>query len=164
MKKLFASWIIAGIAFPLLLMSCGNNRRASQENKDVTSQGRDISSQQAIDTSSAAGLSGVYDTASAAKLTGHWLRSDGDYIIQIVKLSGNGKASIGYFNPGPVNVEKGEWLLENGRFYIHVVLRDVNYPGSTYTLGYNPGDDTFTGNYFQAVEGIYYDVIFSREK
>ncbi|MCK7536464.1 MAG: hypothetical protein MZV63_38545 [Marinilabiliales bacterium] len=47
---------------------------------------------------------------------------------------------------------------------LNVVLRDVNYPGSKYTLSYDPENDTFTGSYFQAVEGISYDVDFSRVK
>jgi hypothetical protein len=34
-----------------------------------------------------------------------------------------------------------------------VELRDVNYPGSTYTLTYDPGTDRLTGTYYQAVAG-----------
>ena len=48
--------------------------------------------------------------------------------------------------------------------HLNVVLRDVNYPGSKYSLGYNPENDTFTGSYFQAVDGVSYDVVFSRVK
>jgi hypothetical protein len=41
-------------------------------------------------------------------------------------------------------------------------LRDVNYPGSTYTLIYEPGSDQLQGVYYQAVEQQRYQVSFVR--
>jgi hypothetical protein len=38
----------------------------------------------------------------------------------------------------------------------------VNYPGSTYTLTYQPATDRLAGTYFHAVSGQYLDVEFSR--
>jgi hypothetical protein len=38
----------------------------------------------------------------------------------------------------------------------------VNYPGSTYTLTYQPATDRLAGTYFHAVSGQNMDVEFSR--
>jgi hypothetical protein len=45
-----------------------------------------------------------------------------------------------------------------------VEMRDVNYPGSTYTLNYLPDRDILAGEYYQAVEGLTFYVEFSRKK
>lgn len=70
----------------------------------------------------------------------------------------------GYFNPNPINVDKAEWRISDNKLYIRVILKDVNYPGSTYTLIYNPVNDSLSGNYFQALEGTNFNVIFTRKK
>jgi len=54
-----------------------------------------------------------------------------------------GKLKAAYFNPRPINVAKAEWRSMAGRIQIFVELRDVNYPGSTYTLIYDPEKDRF---------------------
>ena len=97
-----------------------------------------------------------------SKLTGKWVRSDGSYTIEIISVSDAGKADAAYYNPNPVNVEKAEWKVDANRLFFRIILRDVNYPGSNYTLEYVPERDMLTGNYFQAVEGTNYDVIFTR--
>jgi len=68
----------------------------------------------------------------------------------------------GYFNPGPINVSQSKWIVNNGILLIEIILRDVNYPGSRYNLIYDKKSDCLAGSYFQAVEGINYDVIFQR--
>ena len=45
---------------------------------------------------------------------------------------------------------------------VFVELRDVNYPGSTYTLTYQPATDRLAGTYFHALSGQNMDVEFSR--
>jgi len=85
------------------------------------------------------------------KLPGKWQRSDGDYVIEIFSVTKEGKMDAGYFNPNPINVDKAEWKINDNKLYIRVILKDVNYPGSTYTLIYNPVNDTMSGNYFQAL-------------
>jgi len=45
-----------------------------------------------------------------------------------------------------------------------VELRDVNYPGSTYTLNYLPDRDILAGDYYQAVQGLTFYVEFVRKK
>ena len=46
----------------------------------------------------------------------------------------------------------------------YVELRDVNYPGSTYTLAYIPDRDILAGYYYQAVQGQTFEVVFERKK
>jgi hypothetical protein len=96
------------------------------------------------------------------KLSGKWLRSDGGYTIEVFSVRSDGSMDAGYFNPNPIHVEKSEWKVADNKLYMRVILKDVNYPGSTYTLMYNPEKDQLTGNYFQAVEGTNYDVAFQR--
>jgi hypothetical protein len=98
------------------------------------------------------------------KLKGRWQRTDGGYVMQILSVSDNGTMSAEYFNPKSIHVENAQWIFRQGVLYIRVILRDVNYPGSTYTLGYKADNDYLMGNYYQAVEGANYDVIFTREK
>ena len=45
---------------------------------------------------------------------------------------------------------------------LFVELRDVNYPGSTYSLRYDPARDVLEGAYFQAMEQQTFDVSFVR--
>jgi len=95
-------------------------------------------------------------------LKGKWLRMDGTYTIEIFSFSAGGKLDAGYFNPNPINVGQSRWLVNEGHILIEIVLRDVNYPGSKYDLVYDKKSDCLAGSYFQAVEGINYDVIFHR--
>ncbi len=102
--------------------------------------------------------------ADSSKLIGDWIRTDAPYEIKISEMSGNGIMKVGYFNPRSINVSKASWSPTNGAINIYIELRDVNYPGSNYNLTYFPGNDTLVGKYFQAVEGVTYDVGFSRKK
>lgn len=99
-----------------------------------------------------------------SKLKGRWMRSDGDYIIEVFEAAADGTLKAAYYNPGQINVEKGEWTIQDSILYMRIVLRDVNYPGSVYTLQYYRDNDALAGIYFQAVEGINYDVFFTRKK
>jgi hypothetical protein len=98
------------------------------------------------------------------QLAGDYLRSDGVYTLKILSVSADGKLDAAYFNPNPIHVGKAEWVFKNNSFFIMVELRDVNYPGSKYTLQYFPSDRQLAGNYFQAVEKVNYDVVFVRKK
>ena len=69
-----------------------------------------------------------------------------------------------YFNPRPINVARGEWKLQDGQLRVFVELRDVNYPGSTYTLAYDPATDRLAGVYFQAVQRQRFEVEFQRTR
>jgi hypothetical protein len=97
-------------------------------------------------------------------LVGEWLRTDGVYKLKILSATSDGKLDAGYFNPNPIHVGKADWLVKDKNIIITVVLQDVNYPGSTYTLQYFPTEDRLAGNYYQAVERVNYDVEFMRQK
>lgn len=97
-------------------------------------------------------------------LIGRWSRtdSDGAYVIEIKSASSDGKLDASYFNPNPIKVGRAEWQIKNNNILVVVELRDVNYPGSTYTLNFLPAENRMTGNYFQAVERTNFDVEFVR--
>ena len=100
------------------------------------------------------------------QLAGRWVRTDseGNYIIEIKSAAVDGKLAASYFNPNPIQVGHAEWQKKNKGLMIVVELRDVNYPGSTYTLDFLPAEDRMIGNYYQAVEGTNFDVEFVRER
>ncbi len=98
------------------------------------------------------------------KLKGKWLRPDGGYIIEIKRVDDSGKMEAAYFNPKPIHVARAEASRVGGILRVFIELRDVNYPGSTYTLTYEPGSDQLKGIYFQAVQKQSYDVVFTRLK
>lgn len=99
-------------------------------------------------------------------LIGRWIRtdSDGAYVIEIESVGNDGKLEASYFNPNPIKVGRAEWQTKNGKLIVVVELRDVNYPGSTYTLDFLSAENRLAGNYYQAVEGTNFDVEFIRRK
>ena len=97
-----------------------------------------------------------------AKLKGKWMRSDGDYIIEIKNVDASGKLDAAYFNPNPIHVAKAQATQEGGQAKVFIELRDVNYPGSTYTLVHDPASDQLKGVYFQAVTRESYDIAFQK--
>ena len=97
-------------------------------------------------------------------LVGDWIRTDAEYRVTISELLDDGTLKAGYFNPNPINVGKAGWVFADGAMKIYIELRDENYPGSNYNLVYYPDKDLLAGKYFQAVEGVTYDVGFLRKK
>jgi len=97
-------------------------------------------------------------------LVGDWIRTDAEYRITISELPDDGTIKAGYFNPNPINIGKAGWIFSDGVIKIYIELRDENYPGSNYNLVYYPEKDLLAGKYFQAVEGVTYDVGFFRKK
>ena len=111
------------------------------------------------------------DTVSSNKksvdknlLVGDWIRTDAGYLIKINKVNEDKTLDAQYFNPNPINVGNANWEESHGNLELTVELRDVNYPGSTYTLSYLPDRDVLAGDYFQAVQGATFYVEFVREK
>jgi hypothetical protein len=105
----------------------------------------------------------VASNIDEGKLLGSWVRTDSPYEIRILELRSDGNMLAGYFNPKSINVGKATWSKAE-TLYLYVELQDVNYPGSNYVLTYVPEQDILTGKYFQAVEGVTYEVTFSRKK
>jgi hypothetical protein len=95
-------------------------------------------------------------------LLGRWARTDGDYLLEVRAVDGTGKAQVNYFNPRPIHVARAEAKREGEQLTIVVVLEDVGYPGSYYTLRYSPTDKRLSGEYYQAALQETFEVIFTR--
>ena len=92
----------------------------------------------------------VEEEITADVLLGSWVRPDGGYILQIRTANPDGTLNAGYFNPRPINVGSAGWRRAGSILKVEVVLDDVNYQGSNYTLVYEPGADRLAGLYYQA--------------
>ena len=103
------------------------------------------------------------DPLDKSILVGKWVRPDGGYILDIEKVTDNGRLYCGYYNPNSINVARSEWRNNGDELQIYVELQDVNYPGSIYTLSYIPEFDKLSGSYFQAATGQTYAVEFVRK-
>jgi hypothetical protein len=97
-------------------------------------------------------------------LKGRWLRPDGGYVIDIRDVDASGKLAAGYFNPRPINVSQAEASREGDTTKVFIELRDVNYPGATYNLTYDPERDQLRGVYYQPAVRQSFDVFFIRMK
>ena len=98
-------------------------------------------------------------------LKGDWVRTDASYLLTNISSLGwkNGNDAVAV-NPNPINVETANWEQNYGDLKLSIILRDVNYPGSRYTLNYLKDRDMLAGEYFQAVEGLTFYVEFARYK
>jgi hypothetical protein len=103
------------------------------------------------------------ETPDFDRLVGSWVRPDGGYVIEVSKIHPDGKVDVGYFNPRPIRVSRSTVSEQDGLVKLFIELQDQGYPGSTYTLKYNPKYDTMVGVYFQAVIQQPFDVIFKRK-
>jgi len=97
-------------------------------------------------------------------IIGDWVRTDASYLIRINVVNNDGTLEAQYFNPKPINVETATLEESYSNLKIILVLRDVNYPGSRYTLNYLPDRDILAGEYYQAVESLTFYVEFVRNK
>ena len=100
--------------------------------------------------------------AGLASLAGRWLRLDGRYVLEL-RATGNGVEAT-YLNPRPINVARAEATRQGSVVKLLVELRAPGYPGSTYTLAYDPTRDELRGEYFQAALGQTFPVSFQRMK
>ena len=110
------------------------------------------------------GIATVFSKVDFQVMKGKWLRPDGGYVLDIRSVAADGKMDAGYYNPRPIHVARAEARTEGGVGKVFVELRDVNYPGSTYTLTYDPKGDCFNGVYYQAAIKQSFDVVFTRIK
>ncbi len=98
------------------------------------------------------------------RLRGRWVRPDGGYVIDIKDVDAEGKLDAGYANPRPLPFAKAEAIQDGEIIKLFFELRAGGYNGSTYTLTYNPANDTLQGVYYQAVARQKFDVYFERAK
>ena len=96
------------------------------------------------------------------RLVGRWVRPDGGYVIEIRSVDAHGKLQAAYFNPRPINVSQARVTKAQEKPHIFIELRDVGYPGATYTLTYDAQNDVLVGLYFQPTAGQSFDVVFVR--
>lgn len=96
------------------------------------------------------------------RLVGRWSRPDGGYLLEVRGVAKDGTLDAAYFNPNPIHVARAEAFREAGTLKAFVELRDVNYPGSTYTLTYNPVADRLEGTYYQAALKQSFEAYFER--
>jgi hypothetical protein len=115
------------------------------------------------------GLFGGFEIARAGKqfsrnmqaIQGSWVRTDGHYLIEIHRGQ-DGSLQAKYFNPQPIHVASTTTREQDGVLSVIVVLQDVNYQGSTYTLAYNRDKDMLQGTYLHGGSGQLYAVEFTR--
>ena len=162
MKKSFLFLLM----FFLFITSCNNAPGTKAEESRKLETAPSPSVEEAVIVKSTGSI--ISNTVSAdsiqSVLKGKWLRSDGTYSVEIFSVKAGGKMDAGYFNPNPINVGSSAWMINEGSIHVEIVLKDANYPGSKYNLIYDRQGDVLYGNYFQAVQGINYDVIFTRNK
>jgi len=96
------------------------------------------------------------------QLKGKWLRPDGGYILDIRDVDASGKMEAVYLNPRPIHVARAEATRDGAALQVLVELRAPGYPGSTYTLHYEPQRDQLAGSYFQAALQQHFAVVFVR--
>src|SRR5688572_27039422 len=92
-------------------------------------------------------------------LHGRWLRPDGGYILDIRDVDASGKINAVYLNPRPIAVARADATSDDTTLKVFVELRAPGYPGSTYTLTYDPTRDQLSGIYFQAALQQHFDVV-----
>jgi hypothetical protein len=102
--------------------------------------------------------------AALETLTGRWLRPDGGYILEIRHVAAGGTLDAAYLNPRPIRVARAEASRAGSVVKVFVELNAPGYPGSTYTLTYDPKRDQLEGVYFQAALGQSFSVAFVRMK
>ncbi len=115
-------------------------------------------------TPAAADTSKSVRKADKQRLIGRWVRPDGGYVLELKGIGKDGSLQAAYFNPRPINVYRAELGRKEGTFTVFVELRDINYPGATYDLQYDPAADRLKGTYFQAVQRQMFEVEFVRTK
>src|SRR5262245_59610708 len=97
-------------------------------------------------------------------LTGRWTRLDGTYSLEIRSVAPSGRIDVVYLNPRPINVARAEASREGNALKVFIELQAPGYPGSTYTLTYDPTNDQLAGGYYQAALQQSFDVRFVRVK
>ncbi|MGB8426781.1 MAG: hypothetical protein WCD88_13430 [Desulfobacterales bacterium] len=123
--------------------------------------GADRSGAPAVGTMPAASQTGAENRSrDFHALIGRWRRPDGGYVIEIRGIDAAGKMDVGYFNPRPINVARATAAKDAETLKVFIELQDVGYPGATYTLAYDPGQNVLKGLYYQPAAGQTFDVVF----
>lgn len=97
-------------------------------------------------------------------VAGRWQRLEGGYVLDIASVAADGTMTVAYLNPRSINVSAARASQAGGAIEVFVELRDVNYPGATYRLTYDPSTDRLAGAYHQPALGQTFDVVFVRAR
>ena len=81
-------------------------------------------------------------TTEFGVLKGRWVRPDGGYVIFIKNVDPSGEIDAAYLNQNPINVSEAEASRDAGVLRVFLKLSGAGYPGSTYTLTYEPRSDS----------------------
>lgn len=119
---------------------------------------------QSANISSTANPAAATGNSEFQKPKGRWQRPDGGYVLEIKSIAANGSMDAAYFNPKSIHIAKAEASRDGDATKVFIELRDVNYPGSTYSLIYDAVSDQLTGIYYQAVERQRFPIAFERLK
>jgi hypothetical protein len=101
---------------------------------------------------------------AAQQLEGRWVKEAGGYVLILQDIKPDGTMKASYLNPRQINVHEANWKFEDERLLLYIELRDVNYPGSNYTVMYRVANDVLWGSYYQAVQKQTLKVHFVRGK
>jgi len=107
-------------------------------------------------------LAGKQFSRNMQAIQGSWARTDGHYQIDIHRGQ-DGALQARYFNPQPIHVASTTTRENDGVLSVIIVLQDINYQGSTYTLAYNRDKDMLQGTYLHGGSGQLYAVEFTRK-
>jgi hypothetical protein len=123
----------------------------------------------AADSTAGAGRDTKASTAESQpdrylRLVGRWVRTDSPYVISIRRVGPDGSLDAAYYNPQSIRVSRATAEKKSGELTVFVELRDVNYPGSTYTLVYDQSQDVLRGVYYQATMQQEFNVVFARAR
>ena len=155
--------IVALLAVAVVVMV--GLRRGSPPSPPTTAQGTSAPPAVPATAPAAPETNRPAETPSKSKLAvlmGRWQRTDGGYAIDVQSIADNGEMRAGYFNPNPIKVGRAEAFEKDGKVQMYLELRDVNYPGSYYSLAFNPATGMLAGIYFQATMRETYEVEFVR--
>jgi hypothetical protein len=117
---------------------------------------------QAADEPPAASAGAAPSEAQRTRLVGCWRRTDADYVLEIRAVAADGAIDAAYLNPRPIHVAKAQATAEAGKTRVLVELRDRLYPGSYYTLVYDPRNDRLAGVFHHLGLHQDFDVLFTR--
>ena len=83
-------------------------------------------------------------------------------MLEIRAVAADGAIDAAYLNPRPIHVARAQAATEAGKTSVLVELRDRLYPGSYYTLVYDPRNDRLAGVFHHLGLHQDFEVFFTR--
>jgi hypothetical protein len=95
-------------------------------------------------------------------IKGVWGRVDAAGEIKITEVLHGGSLKSTFYNPKLIAIEKSIWTNSSGVLRVYILLREDDYPGSSFTLNYVAVRDVLVGVYYDALTQKSYPVTFER--